>query len=160
MKIYKLEREQLIDIPLDISWDFFSEPKNLQKITPDSLSFEIISDLPDKVYPGLIILYKLKLLGAIPMNWVTEITQVIDNHFFIDEQRFGPYKFWHHQHIFIEENGKTRMKDIIHYGLPLGIFGRIGVGFVKKQLEEIFDYRHKKLEDMAFIKNIIEERIK
>jgi ligand-binding SRPBCC domain-containing protein len=157
MKVYRLEKEQLIDIPIDISWEFFSNPKNLQEITPDSLSFNITSDLPEKVYPGLIILYKLKLLGFVPMNWVTEITQVREGEFFIDEQRFGPYKFWHHQHIFIEEAGKTRMKDIVHYGLPFGILGRIGIGFVNSQLEEIFSYRKKKLEEINFINRIVKE---
>jgi len=157
MKIYKLEREQTINIPVEISWSFFSNPKNLQEITPKNLSFNILSELPKKVYPGLIILYKLKILGIFQTNWVTEITQVKDNEFFIDEQRFGPYKFWHHQHIFINEAGKTRMKDIVHFGLPFGIFGRIGIGFVNNQLEEIFSYRKKKLDDSDFITKIIKE---
>ncbi len=157
MKIYKIEQEQLLDIPLEKSWKFFSNPSNLQEITPDSLSFSIVSDLPKKVYPGLIILYKLKLMGAIPMNWVTEITHVRENEFFVDEQRFGPYKFWHHQHILSEENGKTKMIDIVHYGLPFGILGNIGNGFVKSQLRDIFEFRKQKLNNTSYIQKIREE---
>lgn len=150
MKIYKLEKSQLLDIDLETAWKFFSDPKNLQKITPSDLSFNILSPLPEKVYPGLIILYKIKIFSFIPFNWVTEITQVRENEFFIDEQRFGPYKFWHHQHSFEKKNGKTLMKDTVHYGLPYGIFGRLGKGIVQKQLRQIFDYRKSILSDIAF----------
>lgn len=150
MKIYKLEKSQLLDIDVETAWNFFSNPSNLQRITPDDLSFNILSPLPDKVYPGLIILYKIKIFTFIPINWVTEITQVRENEFFIDEQRFGPYKFWHHQHSFEEKNGKTLMKDIVHYGLPFGIIGRLAKGIVQKQLKEIFDYRQSILSDITF----------
>ena len=86
---------------------------------------------------------------GIPIYWMTEITQVEDKKFFIDEQRFGPYSLWHHQHHFREVEGGVEMTDIVHYKLPLGFLGDIAHAlFVKKQLKGIFDYRFKIVEEM------------
>ena len=93
MKIYKLETKQILPVTKSECWKFFSDPKNLQAITPPDMDFEIKSDLPEKVYPGQIIIYRIKLFPGIKVLWITEITQVIEEEFFIDEQRFGPYKF-------------------------------------------------------------------
>ena len=106
MKIYTLKTTQKLNIDIKTAWDFFSTPKNLQEITPDDLSFEILSDLPDKMYPGLIIEYFIKPFPFVKFNWVTEITHVDEPKYFVDEQRFGPYKFWHHKHIFTEVEGE------------------------------------------------------
>ncbi len=142
MKLYKLKQTQQIKINIDEAWQFFSNPWNLRNITPKSLNFTIKSDLPEKMYPGMIIEYTVSPLFGIPMRWITEITQVREPHFFIDEQRFGPYKFWHHQHIFKETSRGVEMIDLVHYGLPFGIFGRIANSMiVKAQLEKIFSYR-------------------
>ena len=142
MKIYKLERHQFVPITIDRAWDFFSSPKNLKKITPDYLGFEITSQEQDKMYPGMIITYLVKPLLGIPLAWMTEIKHVQEPNFFVDEQRVGPYKIWHHEHHFKEVDGGVDMKDIIHYAMPLGILGRIAHAItVKKQLNEIFDYR-------------------
>ena len=101
----------------------------------------------DKAYAGQIIRYHVSILPGIKVHWVTEITQVKEPLYFIDEQRFGPYSFWHHQHFLKEIPGGVEMRDIVHYGLPLGILGSIANSLiVKKQLKTIFDYRHKKLE--------------
>lgn len=142
-KFYTLSKEQTLPCTLDEAWSFFSSPKNLSKITPDYLGFEITSpDLAKNMYPGQIISYKVSPLLGIKLNWMTEITHVEDRKYFVDNQRFGPYKMWHHQHWFEEVPEGVKMKDTITYVLPFGILGRIAhTLFIKKQLEGIFDYR-------------------
>ena len=148
--IYTLKTEQELNISLEKAWDFFSSPENLQKITPKHMGFEITSNVDSKAYAGQIITYKVGILLGIKSNWVTEITQVKDKEFFIDEQRFGPYKMWHHEHLFKElPNGKTLMKDKISYKIPFGLLGDIAqVMFIKKQLKGIFEYRFETLEKL------------
>ncbi len=149
MKIYTFETKQIVPISLDEAWDFFSNPANLSRITPPEMGFEVLTKLPDKVYAGMIIKYYVRPLFNIKMNWVTEITQVNAPKFFIDEQRFGPYKFWHHQHHFREHPEGVEMVDIVNYGLPFGIFGTLAKPIiVEKKLKQIFDYRKTILEKM------------
>ena len=145
MKIYTLTKKQFLPISLDQAWDFFSSPVNLKKITPEYMGFEITSDLGDgRMYPGQIITYIVTPILGIPMSWTTEITYMLDKSYFVDEQRFGPYTFWHHQHWFKTVAGGVEMTDIVHYGLPLGFLGRIAnFLFVKNKLQEIFGYREK-----------------
>jgi ligand-binding SRPBCC domain-containing protein len=145
MKIYKLEKKQTLPITLDQAWDFFSSPVNLKKITPEYMGFEITSDLGEgRMYPGQVITYVVTPVLGIPMRWCTEITHVMDKKYFVDEQRFGPYRFWHHQHWFKAVEGGVEMTDIVHYGLPLGILGQVAnILFVRSKLEEIFNYREK-----------------
>src|SRR5690348_16071799 len=100
MAIYTLRRTQIIRASLRECWDFFSNPGNLQKITPPSLGFEVKSDLPDSIYPGLMIEYRVSPLAGIKLSWLTEIVHVDAPHHFVDEQRVGPYKLWHHEHFF------------------------------------------------------------
>lgn len=148
MATYKLQTKQRLPITLDEAWDFFSSPKNLKEITPDYMGFHIRSDYDGKMYPGQIIEYTVKPVLGIPMYWMTEITQVKELEFFIDEQRVGPYNMWHHQHFFKKIDGGVEMDDLIHYRLPLGILGSFAhVLFVKKQLQGIFDYRYQVLEE-------------
>ncbi len=149
MKVYKLEQKQKFPISLDRCWIFFSDPKNLQKITPPEMDFEIKSDLPEKIYAGQIIMYRIKLLPGIKITWVTEISHVSDKLSFVDEQRFGPYKFWHHQHIFLQVDGGMECRDIVHYAIPLGFIGRIKNKLViSRQLDKIFKYRKNVLNTM------------
>jgi ligand-binding SRPBCC domain-containing protein len=132
---------------VDELWDFISSPKNLKVITPDYMGFEVTSKgLPDKMYEGMIITYKVSPILGIKTTWVTEITHVKDKHYFVDEQRVGPYNIWHHQH-FLEETTKgTLMKDIISYKPPYGILGNVANSLIiKRKLKEIFDYRTKVL---------------
>ena len=149
MSHYQLIKKQHLSTDMDTIWDFVSSPKNLKEITPDYMLFEITSKaIKDKMYPGMIISYKVSPVFNIKMNWVTEITQVKDKQFFIDEQRMGPYKMWHHQHFFEEQNDGVLMTDIVTYIPPLGILGDIANRlFIAKQLEQIFDYRYKILEE-------------
>lgn len=157
MKLYKLERKQKLAITIDEAWNYFSNPKNLQEITPDKLSFEITSKLPEKMYQGMIISYNIKPFPFIKMNWITEITAVQDQKMFVDEQRFGPYKFWHHQHIFEKIGNDVLMTDIVHYALPFGLIGKIAHKlFIYKQLQDIFSFRFQYLEKKFNInKNIL-----
>ena len=105
------------------------------------MGFRITSDREGKTYPGQIITYTVRPLFGIPLTWVTEITQVKEQDYFIDEQRFGPYRFWHHKHFFRQVEGGVEMRDLVHYGLPFGYAGRIARVFVEKKLKSIFDYR-------------------
>jgi ligand-binding SRPBCC domain-containing protein len=149
MKVYSLIAEQKIKLSISEAWEFFSNPNNLKKITPEHLGFHITNELPDKMYAGMLITYKLSPIKPFKVTWVTEITQVNEPHHFIDNQRFGPYSMWHHQHFFEEIDGGVLMKDIIHYVIPFGIFGRIANRlFVRRQLNGIFAFRKKVLKEM------------
>ena len=143
-KVYSLKTVQILKVSIDEAWDFFSSPKNLQKITPQKLGFQIISQHHgEKMYAGQIIEYKVRPVMGIPLYWMTEITHVEDKKYFVDEQRFGPYSLWHHQHHFREVSGGVEMTDIVHYKLPLWILGDVAHSlFVKSQLKGIFDHRY------------------
>ncbi|TCD03926.1 SRPBCC family protein [Pedobacter psychroterrae] len=148
MKSYHLTFNQKIPLPLLKTWDFFSSPANLAIITPPYMAFKVTSDpgILNKMYPGMIITYKVSPIKGIKLDWMTEITQIAPEKYFIDEQRFGPYKFWHHQHHFKEIEGGTEMIDILTYGLPMGIFGRLANSiFVDEKLQQIFEYRKQKV---------------
>jgi ligand-binding SRPBCC domain-containing protein len=151
MKPYHLRFKQRIPISLEEAWDFFSSPLNLAKITPKEMSFTVTSRLaPDeKMYAGMIITYKVSPIKGIKLNWMTEITHVKEHEYFVDEQRFGPYQFWHHQHHFKKVEGGVEMNDILTYGLPVGILGRVANGiFVANKLQQIFKYRKDKVEQL------------
>jgi ligand-binding SRPBCC domain-containing protein len=143
----QLKQEQFLPISLDAAWDFFATPKNLNLVTPDDLVFEITSDLPEKMYEGLIITYRIKPMLNIPLKWVTEITHIRDHAFFVDEQRKGPYNIWHHEHHFKAVEGGVLMTDLLHYDIGKSIFGWVaGEMFVHNKVQEIFAYRYKILE--------------
>lgn len=150
MGFYQFKRTQLFNNSIEELWHFISSPKNLKVITPDYMGFDIISeDLPDKMYEGMIISYKVSPLLGIKTTWVTEITHIKDKQYFVDEQRVGPYKIWHHQHFLESTPNGTLMKDIVSYQPPLGILGKIANQLIiKKKLEEIFNYRTKALNEV------------
>lgn len=143
MGFYQFKKELKINASLDEVWDFISSPKNLKEITPDYMGFDITSkDLAEKMYPGMIISYRVKPLMGIGTTWVTEITQVKDKKYFVDEQRVGPYKIWHHEHQIEEIKNGVLMKDIVSYQPPFGVLGSMANALIIKQkLREIFDYR-------------------
>ena len=128
---------QNIPISIEAAWEFFSNPANLQAITPPKMGFRIIStNHGDRMYAGQIIEYKVAPLLGIALYWMTEITHVESRKYFIDEQRFGPYALWHHQHHFKEIPGGVEMTDIVNYRMPLGFIGRAANQiFVKKSIE-------------------------
>jgi len=147
MAVYKLQKTQFLPVSIDEAWDFFSHPKNLAVMTPEYLNLKFTNELyGDEMYQGQVMTYNVKPVLGIPMFWMTEITHVEPKNFFVDEQRFGPYALWHHQHHFKEVDGGVEMTDLIHYKAPLGFLGDIAVAlFIKKQLEGIFEFRKKKV---------------
>jgi ligand-binding SRPBCC domain-containing protein len=156
-KVYNLKTVQLLPVSMEKAWNFFSSPANLAAITPEKLQFKIISaHHGETMYPGQLIEYTVKPLLGIPLYWMTEITHVEHHKYFIDEQRFGPYSFWHHQHHFMQTVDGIEMTDIVHYKLPLWQLGDIANSLlVKKQLKEIFDYRYKAIVNKWPVKNLV-----
>ncbi len=146
--MHQLKQQQFLPISLEEAWNFFATPKNLNKVTPKDLMFEITSELPEKMYEGLIITYKIKPMLNIKINWCTEITHIKEQEFFVDEQRKGPYNIWHHEHHFKAVEGGVLMTDILHYDVGKSIFGWIaGKLFVNNKVKQIFEYRFKTLEN-------------
>ncbi len=145
MAFYQLKKEQIIPANLTDIWDFVSSPSNLQKITPAYMGFQILSaDLPEKMYPGMIIAYRVRPIPFVPMRWVTEITHVSPGYYFVDEQRVGPYTLWHHEHHLKQVEGGVLMTDIVSYSPPFGFIGRIANWlFIKRQLNAIFSFRER-----------------
>lgn len=148
--MYCMKFRQKLPLSIEESWNFFSSPNNLKILTPDHLGFKIINDLEDRrMYAGQIIVYTIRPLWNLPLKWVTEITHVEEPHYFIDEQRLGPYKFWHHEHRLVPIAKGVEMSDTVYYQLPFGFFGK-ALNFlkIKKDLQTIFSYRQKKLETL------------
>jgi ligand-binding SRPBCC domain-containing protein len=143
MGFYQFRQSQQLNASIDEVWDFISSPKNLKEITPDYMGFDITTpSLPEKMHAGMIISYQVKPLLGISTQWVTEITQVEDKKYFVDEQRVGPYAMWHHQHHIKERNGGVWMEDIISYRPPMGVLGSIAnTLMIESKLQEIFAYR-------------------
>jgi len=141
--IYTLTSEQILPLTLEKAWEFFTVPTNLDKITPDEMKFKITNNPPSKTYQGQIITYKIGILPGIDANWITEITHLEDRKFFVDEQRFGPYAMWHHEHHFKEiSEGKVKMTDIVNFKLPMGFLGDLfGGGIIKNKVISIFKDR-------------------
>jgi len=149
MIVNKLFYSQKLPISLDDAWDFLSSPNNLKLITPESMNFKIIDWDKKKAYPGQIIQYTVSPVFGMKIKWVTEITQVKRNSYFIDEQRFGPYSFWHHKHFIKEIDNGILMDDIIHYKIPFGFIGEIlNKVYVQNKLNKIFKYRENKLNEI------------
>ncbi len=141
--IYTLTSEQILPISLEKAWEFFTVPTNLDKITPKEMKFKITNNPPAKTYKGQIITYKIGILPGFNSNWITEITHLVDHQFFVDEQRFGPYAMWHHEHHFEEiGEGKVKMTDIVNFKLPLGFLGDLfGGSIIKSKVKSIFESR-------------------
>ena len=143
MKTYCIKRKQTLPTGLERAWRFFSDPANLRLITPPWLNFTITSALPAAIYPGLIISYRIRPVGGVAVPWVSEITHVQAPQYFVDEQRSGPYRFWHHQHHFKVTQGGVDVLDIVHYRLPLGVIGMaMHAVWVQRRLDEIFRFRY------------------
>jgi ligand-binding SRPBCC domain-containing protein len=146
MTIHTLTQAQTLPLTLEQAWDFFSSPANLNEITPPELAFRILTPNLGRMYPGQLIAYDIRLAPLIWVTWVTEITHVEPGSSFIDEQRFGPYKLWHHRHTFEAVEGGVRMTDEVHYALYGGPFGDlIHALWVGPQVKRIFDHRRRVL---------------
>ena len=141
-KIYKLHRSCIVKTDIDAAWNFIRSPKSLQAITPDDFTFEIITELPEEMYNGLLIEFRVGVPLIGQQTWLTEIKYIREKHSFIDEQRIGPYKLWHHYHEIRPESAGVRFIDHVHYSLPFGLLGTFAHAvYVKKALHHIFDYR-------------------
>lgn len=148
-KVHHLISLQKLPVTLEKTWKFFSDAHNLLTITPPFLNLKVTNEVfGDEVYAGQIISYKVKPLAGIAVSWTTEITHIVKEKMFVDQQIKGPYKLWHHQHHFKSMEGGTEMKDIVHYRLPFGIFGELAHPIVRKKLMEIFTYRFEKINEV------------
>jgi ligand-binding SRPBCC domain-containing protein len=148
VKLHRLVSVQRLPVPLDEAWAFFSDPANLAVMTPPWLGLVPTSKVPAKAHPGLIVTYRVTPFPGMRFAWVTEITHVVEGELFVDEQRAGPYRFWHHQHHFRATPGGTEMRDIVHYALPFGPVGDLlGARSVRRRVKGIFEYRRAVLEE-------------
>ena len=141
--MYELQRTQRIPASAEQVWNFIASAQNLKEITPGHMGFEITSrGLPDKMYAGMFICYNVRPLLGVKIKWVTEITQLKEQDYFVDEQRKGPYRRWVHTHAFADERGGTRVADSVEFEVPFGwLVGR----FVMRDVKRIFAFRHEAL---------------
>jgi ligand-binding SRPBCC domain-containing protein len=147
MKLHRIHRRQVIPISIIEAWKFFSNPVNLTRITPPWLNLTVISDIPRSMHSGMIISYRITPLIRVPTLWISEITHVNMPTYFVDEQRLGPFRFWHHQHLFKEVGRNVEMQDLVNYVMPLGPIGEmVHTISMRKKVEAIFDFRQKALE--------------
>ena len=147
MAYYQITSEQYLKASPDEAWAFLSDPRNLQHITPQHMKFNILGGADKAMYPGQIIRYKVSPFPGVRTSWVTEITHVREGEYFVDEQRFGPYRFWHHKHFITPVEGGVLMSDVVDYMLPLGPLGAMAhTLLVRRQLLGIFRYREAALE--------------
>jgi len=146
MTIFTLRKEQLLPTSIDRCWEFFSNPANLNLITPPSLGLQITSDMNSEIYEGMIINYKVNAFLGFATDWVTEITHINKPYYFVDEQKIGPYKLWHHQHFFSENNKGIIAEDIVNYAVPYGPLGNIiNSIYIQNILDNIFNFRNEAL---------------
>jgi ligand-binding SRPBCC domain-containing protein len=150
MAIFRLCKNTEIAAPLAEVWDFFARPENLDRLTPPELSFHIITPNLAAMYSGQLIEYKIKLLPFVRVKWLTEIKHVKEGEYFVDEQRFGPYKFWYHEHRFVQlADGRVHMQDQVSYDVGLGWIGvMINAMMIRRRLAYIFDYRQRLVEEI------------
>ena len=149
MSIHRLHATQFLPVLPETAWAFFSDPLNLKRITPAYMNFQILAGADEPMYAGQIIQYKVSPFPGVRTTWVSEISQVVPGRYFVDEQRFGPYSFWHHKHFLYPENGGVRMEDLVDYKLPFGILGDwVHTAWVRAQLQGIFSYRAQVLNEL------------
>jgi len=146
--IHYLHREQTIPARLEVLWKYFSEPKNLNEITPSDMNFEIVAGGDVSMYEGQLIEYRVEFIHGVRSLWLTEIAHVRENEYFVDEQRVGPYRFWYHEHKFEVVGNGVRMTDHVTYAAPFGFLGDIvHAAWIRQKLKTIFDFRHQKISE-------------
>jgi ligand-binding SRPBCC domain-containing protein len=147
--IQRLLREQLIPASLETVWAYFCDPKNLNKITPPDMNFEIVAGGEEEMYAGQLIEYRVEFVRGIRSRWLTEIAHVKPYVYFVDEQRVGPYRFWYHQHKFDRDPAGVKMTDLVSYVAPFGILGdAVNSIWIRRRLETIFDFRREKISEL------------
>jgi ligand-binding SRPBCC domain-containing protein len=150
MVIHTINRTLTVHAPLAECWSFFSNPRNLARITPPNLGLHVPGDVPDEMHAGLMIEYRVRPLFGFQIVWLTEITHVDQPRYFVDEQRVGPYRIWHHEHRFYPvDSDRTEVLDTIHYVLPLSPISEIIHGVtVEPKLRQIFEYRERVIREL------------
>lgn len=152
MSMHRLYRQQQIQASLPQVWRFFSDARNLAQLTPPYMRMRMritSGEMADEIYPGMVITYKVSPVAGIALSWMTEITHAEKERLFVDEQRHGPFSLWHHQHLFREYAGGVQMTDIVHYRLPLSFIGdMVHAAFIRRQLQDIFDFRQRRIETL------------
>lgn len=142
MVLYRIERSQVLPISIDTAWQFFSSPGNLPLITPPWLNLKIIGPVSAHMQAGMLIHYHVTPLFGLRMSWLSEITHVDAPRFFVDEQRLGPYRLWHHEHFFHRCDAGVQVDDIVTYALKYASMGTlVHAIWIQKRLQMIFDYR-------------------
>jgi ligand-binding SRPBCC domain-containing protein len=156
MAFYQLTKRQKLPASINEVWSFIASPGNLKEMTPDNMGFIVTSNNgSEKMYPGMIITYKVRPLLGIKLNWMTEITNIKEYEYFVDEQRIGPYSMWHHHHKIVPIDGGVLMTDIVTYQPPFGFIGAIANSLIiKNRLQQIFYYRSIALEKRFGIKSL------
>lgn len=153
-RFHTLRREQWIPRPLDEVFAFFADAHNLETITPPFLGFRILSVSSESIVRGTLIRYRLRLHG-LPIHWLTEIRKWDPPHSFVDVQRSGPYKLWHHTHTFEARDGGTQMSDVVRYVLPFGPLGELVHALkVRGDVGRIFDYRRQKVQELFGVERV------
>lgn len=149
--IRTLHREQLVAGDPARVWDFFANPRNLAAITPARLRFEILGALPERMHAGQLIEYRIGLLPGFTTRWLTEITHLREREFFVDEQRLGPYRLWHHEHHFLPEPAANavRMIDRVTYDVGWGALGDLlHAAWIGRELQAIFAHRAQRIAEL------------
>lgn len=142
LMIHQLHRATVVNASLDLVWDFIATPRNLNRITPENMSFEILSDVPEVMHNGLLIEYRVNIPFFGRWRWLTEIKHIHQGHSFVDEQRSGPYKLWYHYHEVKPHLEGTEIIDRVTYQMPFGLLGDlVNAIIVKRQLNDIFNHR-------------------
>ncbi|WP_035274452.1 SRPBCC family protein [Desulfogranum japonicum] len=145
--MYILERQQRVAANVERAWAFLQHPANLDRITPPDLRFRIVTDVPDIMYNGLIVEYRITIPFIGTHTWVTEIKHIREGISFVDEQRLGPYRFWYHYHEIQEEQDGVLLIDRVYYQPPVWFLGKLLHRlYIRKTLDRIFDYRQERIE--------------
>ena len=146
--IYQLNRQTIVDTTVEKAWNFICQPANLNRITPDDMAFTILTDLPDEMYEGMLVEYRVRIpfIGRKP--WLSELKHIVPGRSFVDVQLVGPYKFWHHYHAIEAIDGsRVRLIDRITYVVPFGLIGRVAHAlFIRKTLDRIFRHREQRFQ--------------
>ncbi len=143
--VHQLERTTFLRAEPEQVWSFFSDPRNLNALTPPEMHFEILGD-PGPMREGQLIAYRIRILPGIRVSWLTEIRHVTPGVCFVDEQRIGPYKLWYHEHRFEAVPGGVRMTDRVTYAVGFGPLGDlVHALWIRGKLRAIFDYRERQV---------------
>ena len=150
--MYTLHKEIIVDTTIEKAWDFIRNPANLNKITPDDMAFEILTELPEEMFEGMLVEYRVQIPFMGKQPWLSELKYIVPGESFVDEQKIGPYKLWYHYHGVEAVDGGVRFIDRVTYEVPFCIFGKIAHAlFIRKTLERIFKVREERFRELLSI---------